>query len=94
MKFAINIINFGDCGDALTLAELARTAEEVGWDGFFVWDHIAWDGRIMPMVDPGVALTAIPIEFALALWSRRYLVVGLGSLHVKQFRLIIYRLAG
>ena len=59
MKFAINIINFGDCGDALTLAELARTAEEVGWDGFFVWDHIAWDGRIMPMVDPGVALTAI-----------------------------------
>ena len=46
MKFAINIINFGDCGDALTLAELARTAEEVGWDGFFVWDHIAWDGRI------------------------------------------------
>ncbi len=84
MKFAINIINFGDCGDALTLAELARTAEEVGWDGFFVWDHIAWDGRIMPMVDPGVALT----------WSRRYLVVGLGSLHVKQFRLIIYRLAG
>ncbi len=59
MKYAINIINFGDCGDAATLAELARTAEDVGWDGFFVWDHIAWDGRIMPMVDPWVALTAI-----------------------------------
>ncbi len=42
MKYAINIINFGDCGDAATLAELARTAEDVGWDGFFVWDHIAW----------------------------------------------------
>ncbi|MEC8962832.1 MAG: LLM class flavin-dependent oxidoreductase, partial [Pseudomonadota bacterium] len=59
MKYAINIINFGDCGDAATLAELTRTAEDVGWDGFFVWDHIAWDGRIMPMVDPWVALTAI-----------------------------------
>ena len=59
MNYAINIINFGDCGDAATLAELARTAEDVGWDGFFVWDHIAWDGRIMPMVDPWVALTAI-----------------------------------
>jgi len=59
MKYAINIINFGDCGDAATLAELARTAEDVGWDGFFVWDHIAWGGRIMPMVDPWVALTAI-----------------------------------
>ena len=59
MKYAINIINFGDCGDAATLAELAQTAESVGWDGFFVWDHIAWDGRIMPMVDPWVALTAI-----------------------------------
>ena len=47
MKYAINIINFGDCGDAATLAELARTAEDVGWDGFFVWDHIAWDGRIV-----------------------------------------------
>ena len=59
MKYAINIINFGDCGDAMTLAELARTAEVAGWDGFFVWDHIAWDGRVMPMVDPWVALTAI-----------------------------------
>ena len=59
MKYAINIINFGDCGDAATLAELAQTAESVGWDGLFVWDHIAWDGRIMPMVDPWVALTAI-----------------------------------
>ena len=59
MKYAINIINFGDCGDAMTLAELARTAEVAGWDGLFVWDHIAWDGRVMPMVDPWVALTAI-----------------------------------
>ena len=54
MKYAINIINFGDCGDAMTLAELARTAEVAGWDGFFVWD-----GRVMPMVDPWIALTAI-----------------------------------
>ncbi len=59
MKYAINIINFGECGDALTLAGLARNAETTGWDGFFVWDHIAWDGRTMPMVDPWIALTAI-----------------------------------
>ena len=61
MKYAINIINFGACGDAAVLAELARSAEESGWDGFFLWDHIAWDGRVMPMVDPWVALTAIAV---------------------------------
>ena len=33
MKHAINIINFGDCGDARVLADLAWEAENAGWDG-------------------------------------------------------------
>lgn len=62
MHYAINIINFGDCGDARVLAGLAREAEDAGWDGFFIWDHIAWDWGAMPMVDATVALTAIAMS--------------------------------
>jgi hypothetical protein len=38
-------------GDARGIAELAREAEEAGWDGFFVWDPV-WG------VDPAVSLAA------------------------------------
>ena len=61
MKYAINIINFGDCGDAQTLADLAVAAEEAGWDGFYIWDHIAFP-FVMPMADPWIALTAIAMR--------------------------------
>lgn len=40
MQFAINTPNFGCFGDARLMAELAHEAEDAGWDGFFVWDHI------------------------------------------------------
>jgi hypothetical protein len=26
--------------DARAIAGLARDAEEAGWDGFFIWDHL------------------------------------------------------
>jgi alkanesulfonate monooxygenase SsuD/methylene tetrahydromethanopterin reductase-like flavin-dependent oxidoreductase (luciferase family) len=52
--------NFGPFGDVDALVELAVAAESAGWDGFFIWDHIALgeqDER--PIADPWVALTAI-----------------------------------
>ena len=44
MRYAINTPNFEKYSDARLMAELAREAEEVGWDGFFIWDHVgaAW----------------------------------------------------
>lgn len=57
MKFGIYIPNFGPYGYARILADLAQEAENAGWDGFFLWDHIA--GWNLPMVDPWVALAAI-----------------------------------
>jgi alkanesulfonate monooxygenase SsuD/methylene tetrahydromethanopterin reductase-like flavin-dependent oxidoreductase (luciferase family) len=58
MRFAINIPNFGPYADAAAVADLAATAEQAGWDGFFVWDHIVIaDG--MPVGDPWVILTAV-----------------------------------
>ncbi len=60
MKFAIYVPNFGAFGDARVLANLAREAENAGWDGFFIWDHVLWSSpEEQPVVEPWVALTAI-----------------------------------
>jgi alkanesulfonate monooxygenase SsuD/methylene tetrahydromethanopterin reductase-like flavin-dependent oxidoreductase (luciferase family) len=57
VKFAVNLPPIGDFADARVLAELARTAEDAGWDGFFLWDHVAlpWDEQV---ADPWIALAA------------------------------------
>jgi alkanesulfonate monooxygenase SsuD/methylene tetrahydromethanopterin reductase-like flavin-dependent oxidoreductase (luciferase family) len=60
MKFGIYLPNFGPYGDARVLAKLAKDAEYAGWDGFFIWDHIA--GWTLPMVDPWIALAAIAMS--------------------------------
>lgn len=61
MRFALNVPNFGEYGDPRLLAGLAREAEESGWDGFFLWDHIAWEGAAH-YADPWISLSAIAVE--------------------------------
>jgi alkanesulfonate monooxygenase SsuD/methylene tetrahydromethanopterin reductase-like flavin-dependent oxidoreductase (luciferase family) len=62
MQFAINTPNFGSFSDARIMAELAHEAEDAGWDGFFVWDHIGGSPELTtPMADPWVELTAMAI---------------------------------
>lgn len=56
MKFAVNVQNFGEFADVRRLVGLAKEAEDNGWDGFFLWDHINWGP---PMIDPWIALAAI-----------------------------------
>jgi alkanesulfonate monooxygenase SsuD/methylene tetrahydromethanopterin reductase-like flavin-dependent oxidoreductase (luciferase family) len=55
--------NFGTWGDASAVAELAREAEGAGWDGLFLWDHIARSIAV-DVVDPWVALTAAAMSTA------------------------------
>jgi alkanesulfonate monooxygenase SsuD/methylene tetrahydromethanopterin reductase-like flavin-dependent oxidoreductase (luciferase family) len=50
---------FGELADPRVLAELATAAEERGWDGFFLWDHIAYRPPVRAVADPWVALAAI-----------------------------------
>lgn len=63
MRYGVYLPNFGPFSDARVLADYAHDAENAGWDGFFIWDHIApypgWDER---MVDPWVALTAVTLS--------------------------------
>ncbi|MBV8454263.1 MAG: LLM class flavin-dependent oxidoreductase [Deltaproteobacteria bacterium] len=61
MLCAIDLPNFGDYGDPRLLARLAGEAEEHGWDGFFIWDHIIAPGA-MPVADTTVTLAAIALE--------------------------------
>ncbi|MFE9030683.1 LLM class flavin-dependent oxidoreductase [Streptomyces iakyrus] len=59
MRFSINIPNFGDFADPRNVAKVAAAAEQAGWDGLFVWDHVLHrhhQGR--PFGDPWMLLTA------------------------------------
>ena len=60
MKYGLSVPHFGDCADARLLAAWAKAAEKAGWDGFFMWDHVALDWPD-PVVDTTVALTAIAL---------------------------------
>jgi alkanesulfonate monooxygenase SsuD/methylene tetrahydromethanopterin reductase-like flavin-dependent oxidoreductase (luciferase family) len=59
VRFGFYTPNFDFCGDARVLADLAAQAEEAGWDGFFIWDHLQF---IEPVADPWVALTAMALR--------------------------------
>jgi alkanesulfonate monooxygenase SsuD/methylene tetrahydromethanopterin reductase-like flavin-dependent oxidoreductase (luciferase family) len=41
------------------VAELAARAEERGWDGFFVWDHVAYRAPVRAIADPWITLAAV-----------------------------------
>jgi alkanesulfonate monooxygenase SsuD/methylene tetrahydromethanopterin reductase-like flavin-dependent oxidoreductase (luciferase family) len=43
------------------VAELARRAEERGWDGFFLWDHVVYREPVRAVADPWVCLSAIAV---------------------------------
>jgi alkanesulfonate monooxygenase SsuD/methylene tetrahydromethanopterin reductase-like flavin-dependent oxidoreductase (luciferase family) len=62
MKFGLSIPQFDAFGDVNHLAELAMEAEQAGWDGFFIWDHILFDDLWRPIVDPWIALAAIAMR--------------------------------
>ena len=50
---------FDELADVHLLADLAARAEERGWDGVFLWDHIAYDPPVRAVLDPWIALSAI-----------------------------------
>ena len=59
MQYGIYLSSVGDYSDPYLLANLAKEAEEAGWDGVFIWDHI---GQPNAAADPWVALTAMAMN--------------------------------
>jgi alkanesulfonate monooxygenase SsuD/methylene tetrahydromethanopterin reductase-like flavin-dependent oxidoreductase (luciferase family) len=58
VKRGIYVAPFDELSDPRLLAELARAAEERGWDGFFLWDHVNYRAPTRAVADPWVALSA------------------------------------
>lgn len=57
-RSALWIPLFDELADPRVAARLAADAEEVGWDGFFVWDHLTWAAPVERVADPWISLTA------------------------------------
>lgn len=50
---------FDELSDPATVARLAALAEESGYDGFFVWDHVGYRPPVAAIADPWVTLAAL-----------------------------------
>ncbi len=59
MKYALFLPPFDELADPVLVARLATEAEDAGWDGFFVWDHIAYRVPVEAVADPWVTLAAV-----------------------------------
>jgi alkanesulfonate monooxygenase SsuD/methylene tetrahydromethanopterin reductase-like flavin-dependent oxidoreductase (luciferase family) len=49
---------FDGLADPAAVARLAAEAEEAGWQGFFVWDHLSWRAPVREVADPWITLAA------------------------------------
>ena len=56
---AIFVAPFDELAEPGRVLDLAVRAEERGWDGFFVWDHVAYAPPVRALADPWVTLAAI-----------------------------------
>ncbi len=66
MQFAIDLPPFGPFSDPSVVAQLAQEAEEAGWNGFFLWDHMNYklEGSSEPVkiADPWITLAAMALR--------------------------------
>lgn len=59
MRFAAFLPIFGELAEPGVVGELSAFAEESGWDGVFVWDHITYRSPVTDVADPWVTLAAM-----------------------------------
>ncbi|WP_322921170.1 LLM class flavin-dependent oxidoreductase [Nocardioides renjunii] len=53
---------FDVLADPRVVGDLAAAAEEAGWDGFFVWDHLQYGERVAAVADPWTCCAAIALR--------------------------------
>ncbi len=63
-RCAVGVPNVGPFGDPSLLVELAVAAEEHGWDGFFVWDHLLYHDQRWDVTDPVAVIAAVAARTA------------------------------
>jgi alkanesulfonate monooxygenase SsuD/methylene tetrahydromethanopterin reductase-like flavin-dependent oxidoreductase (luciferase family) len=62
MQYAVELGPYAAHADPRALGRLARTAEDAGWDGFFIWDAMYHDAYDLPKPDPWIALAAVAMS--------------------------------
>ena len=59
MRYSVNVPNFGEFAAPEAFAEVARRAEEAGWDAVLVWDHVVEQKDLRRQIaDPWILLAA------------------------------------
>jgi alkanesulfonate monooxygenase SsuD/methylene tetrahydromethanopterin reductase-like flavin-dependent oxidoreductase (luciferase family) len=59
MRPGLYIPLFDELSDPALVARLCAEAEEAGWDGVFVWDHVRWREPVVDVADTQITLAAI-----------------------------------
>jgi alkanesulfonate monooxygenase SsuD/methylene tetrahydromethanopterin reductase-like flavin-dependent oxidoreductase (luciferase family) len=59
LRSALWLPIFDDLAEPAVVARLAAEAEEAGWHGVFVWDHLRWRAPVRRVADPWITLAAI-----------------------------------
>jgi alkanesulfonate monooxygenase SsuD/methylene tetrahydromethanopterin reductase-like flavin-dependent oxidoreductase (luciferase family) len=59
LRSALWLPLFDDLADPVVAARLAGEAEEAGWHGVFVWDHVRWRAPVRQVADAWITLAAI-----------------------------------
>ena len=59
MQHGLFLPPFDGLADVERIADLAVLAEDVGWDGFFLWDHLRYAEPVRDILDPYICLAVI-----------------------------------
>lgn len=59
MRRGLFVPVFDELSEPAVVARLAAQAEQAGWDGFFVWDHVGYSAPVTAIADPWVTMAAI-----------------------------------
>src|SRR4051794_9912329 len=61
MRRGVYVAPFDELSEPALVADLAARAEARGWDGFFVWDHVAYREPVRAVADPWITLAAVAL---------------------------------
>lgn len=59
MRSGLFLPLFDELADPALVARLSADAEEAGWHGVFVWDHVRWREPVLAVADPWITLAAV-----------------------------------
>jgi alkanesulfonate monooxygenase SsuD/methylene tetrahydromethanopterin reductase-like flavin-dependent oxidoreductase (luciferase family) len=62
MRSGLFLPIFDELADPAIVARLSAEAEEAGWDGVFLWDHVRWREPVVEVADPWITLAAMAVS--------------------------------